>query len=65
MSGQGSTGNVIAAVASFFYSRFGAIVAGENLFCGVFLCSVQFRLFFLVAGDSRHCGNSGSLMGDY
>ncbi len=50
MSGQGSTGNVIAAVASFFIPGLGQLVQGK-LLLAVFLfavCGIGYFLWWLV-----------------
>ncbi|RYV03116.1 hypothetical protein SOPP22_06020 [Shewanella sp. OPT22] len=50
MSGQGSTGNVIAAVASFFIPGLGQLVQGKIFFAVFFfvVCSLGYFFWWLV-----------------
>ena len=48
MTGQGSTGNVIAAVCSFFYAGLGQLVQGRLLAAAVQFVLASVLWFFLL-----------------
>ncbi len=55
MSGQGSGGNVLAALSSFFIPGLGQLLQGRLLMAAMHLCSPVFCGFFCLAG-SFTCG---------
>ena len=48
MAGQGSTGNVIAALASFFIPGLGQLIQGRLLMAIVMFCLAAVLWFFLL-----------------
>lgn len=53
MEGQGSTGNVVAAVASFFFPGLGQLVQGRP-FAALFMCVMTFLLWCVLLGWVIH-----------
>lgn len=53
MSGQGSTGNVIAALASFFIPGLGQLIQGR-LFKAILMCVLAVVLWFFLLGWVIH-----------
>lgn len=47
MSGQGSTGNVIAALASFFVPGLGQLIQGRLIKAFIMFAAASFLWFFL------------------
>lgn len=53
MSGQGSTGNVVAALCSFFVPGFGQLLQGR-LFMAIFQFVLAGALWFILLGWAVH-----------